>query len=76
MTVKRIPALDTKLQLIENSEVSLVEVSVSRICDSTTGAALGKSAFGGGGGGPLAPGVNLRMTEAHLEEILRKTGVG
>ena len=47
MTVKRIPALDTKLQLIENSEVSLIEVSVSRICDSTTGAALGKSAFGG-----------------------------
>lgn len=74
MTVKRIPALDTKLQLIENSDVSLVEVSVSRICDSTTGAALGKSAFGGAC--LLTPGVNLRMTKAHLEEILRKTGVG
>lgn len=42
--VKRIFALDTKLKLRENSEVSLIKISVSRITDSMTGTSLGKSA--------------------------------
>lgn len=63
-------ALDTKLELKENSEISLIEVSVSRNYDSMMGA--GKEHLVS----PLIPGVNQRITEAHLEGILRKTGGG
>lgn len=44
LMVKRIPALDTRLELRENSEVSLIKISVSRTHDSMTGTSLGKSA--------------------------------
>lgn len=44
--VKRISTLGTKLELSENSEVSVTDVSVSRICDSVAGAALGKGVLG------------------------------
>lgn len=41
---KRIPVWDTKLELRENSEASLIKASVSRISGSVTGTSLGKSA--------------------------------
>lgn len=43
LMVKRILVLDTKLELRENSEVSLIKASVSRVSDSVTGTSLGKS---------------------------------
>lgn len=45
---------------------------MSRINDSIIGASLGEVLLGS----LLIPGVDLRITEAHLEGILRKMGVG
>ena len=67
---KRIPVWDTKLELRENSEASLIKASVSGIRGSVTGTSLGKSA-------PWKSShtwANLSITEAHLEGIVRKMG--
>lgn len=71
MMVKRISVMDTKLEPRENPEVS-----VKFLCQESMilniDASLGEVHLGN----LFIPEVDLRITEAHLEGILRKMGVG